>query len=342
MAPRKAAAKSRVENPETDDQPSYQELQAQLAAERRNTATFRSRAEAAEGQVHEFETKLMSSEERQLLGEQRNLESELASQGREVDNIVEKIATLSDEGGKGKEIAQLTRDMSKIEARIFSNENKKEYLERKIEEAKGAREGSDGQRRRAAPGGQDVLANGVPLTNFPADVQQWFKDHPKVFDDARYLGTVITKATEAEHVEGLKPGTEEYYNFIEQAVEPADGGDEVDDETGWDESQSPFSEAGQEEREEDPNMGKVDRPQARAAGPGSMQGVSARPSRRTPTSPNGGRREPLLNQQEKEAADEIFGHLPARRTKDQPSRYEHYANSKEFMEEHRKRGFSMH
>lgn len=270
----------------------------------------------------------MSEQERRIASEQESNETTIRSLNAEADSYENQIATLADEPGNGKAIASLTRKLSDLAATLRIEENKKAYLADQRERAKA-------QTRTAQPAGDDTggqrLADGRDLSGFSPQVQAWFRQHPEVFSDKAYLNRVIAWATSATNVAGHQAGTRAYFDYVDRALEDyeaAQGGRDGDEgEEIYDEPRKASPYSGNAKPTEDVSE-RVEEPQHRAAGPGSM--AAARPTRTIPGNAGGGaRRGNSLTAEEREVADALYaGMSPV-------ERYAHYAENKTFMAKQR-------
>lgn len=306
-------------NSEADNSPAPKDDIAALRAEmeqiRRERDTYRAESQNERSARLQAEQRGMSETEKRILAEETACSSAIESMGREADAIEAEIARLADEPGHGAEIAKLNRKMAGIEADLRTEKQRQTWLsgQREAAKAKSAETVSDtGQK----------LANGAALSQFAPEVQSWFKKHPQCFTDTAYLNKAIAAAGYARDVEGLAENTDDYFAFVDDRL------------NGKAQASSQPNPVAQDDEGEE-LVPTVQRPQARAAGPGSMAAVIAPPSRSAPTGTGtpGNRRQPLLSPDEREAADGLFGHIP------QKDRYLHYAERKEMMKKLRPSAF---
>ena len=255
----------------------------------------------------------MSAEERALVSAQEANDGTIASLTSSLDSIEAEIARLADEPGNGAAIAKLNRQMASDTARLQTEEGRKTYLENQR-----AQFASQAEAAAAEPADGDKLANGTPLANLHPSSQDWIRRHPKAMTDSRYCGKMVAAAIEAEQAEGLKVNSPEYFAFVEKKlgdapVANADQDDEQDEEG--------------DEVELDPlDKYEPERPQTRAAGPGSMSAAPPSQAALRQTNAGGNRRAPALSAAEKEAADGLYGSI-----KNPAERYVKYAQNRDYM-----------
>ena len=316
-APKSAASDA---NGQQDDVAELRRQLAEMTAEA-NTAKAQLRSEAERRRSAELQN--MSAQERALVSEQEACDSRIEAMESEAQSYEDQIAQLADEPGHGKEIAALNRKLAAVSAKLETETNRKSFLAGQREKMKAQPKPEDG----ADGGNGRVLANGSKLSQYGAKTQAWLEAHPKAFTDARYLNKAILAAQEATAIEGIADQSPEYFAFIEeklgerQVQQPqSDDTDETDE---GDELPVP---AAAEHRTIDHQSYEPEKPQQRAAGPGSMAAV---PTRNVPQGGNGGgnRRTPTLNAEEREVADALYAHLPA------AERYVRYAQGKSYMKQ---------
>lgn len=319
-----------------------EELRRLLAEATNQRDTYMSRAEQAEAREREALEKSMSEEERRLLAEENACESTITSLESEAQSIEDQIASLADEPGHGKEIAQLTRKLAGIETNLGRQRDRKEALAGEREAAAGkAAQQPTAQRGASQPAQADRrLPNGRPLSSFDEPSQRFFLAHPKVFTDQKYFKQVVRAAEDALE-DGHEVNSREYFAAIDASVRPMsqshdegvdediDNGDGAADD-GVANADNPYSQT---------DGGDLDytvrSPQPAAAGKGAMRTV-APPSRQTPNGAGGRDRrnaKQLLSSDEREAANDLYGHLP------ETERYTKYAENKQIMQSRNSRHF---
>lgn len=288
------------------------ELRRQLADAKSTAAVHESRFRSADHARRQAEMANMSAQERALVSAQESCDTTLESREGEIQSYEDQIAQLADEPGHGKEIAQLNRKMAEAVTEVSDLKRRKQYLANEREKFKGAQpsDAADDPNDRALP-------NGQKLSNFGPKTQAWLIAHPKAFEDARYFGRAVAAAVKAVQAEGIPDQSDKYFEFIEKEL-----GDEP--------AQSrQAAEADQDDDEGDdilPAEPKPDRPQHRAAGPGSIG--AAPPTRTTPSgSGNGGRRrQAALTAEQREVADNLYSAMP-----NAADRYVKYAENLQIM-----------
>lgn len=271
----------------------------------------------------------MSEEERRIAAEQDACNSLLDSLKGQADSIEGQIAQLADEPGHGSDIAKLNRQLARIESQLLSEEGRKDYLQSERDRAK-----SKAANPPPAPTVGRKLANGVPTDNFSPATKAWLDAHPKAYTDASYCKRAIGYAGLAANVEDITPDTPEFFAFIEEKLGERHAAPQ-NDENGDEEipnADSPYSrpepEPGDDTGEEIGDAAPS-KPQARAAGPGSMSSVLASPSRSIPgAKPGKGGRVPALTPDQKAAADALYGSI-----RNPADRYAKYAANMKFMSE---------
>lgn len=275
-----------------------------IAAMRAELAELRAGKAQADGEVATYRTKLreselakMSAQERAILADQETNAANLAALETEASDIERQIAILADEPGHGAEIGKLTRQIAGIETKLSKETDRKAWLETQREKVTNQNK----QTREAAPAaGVKLLANGLDTTQFSAKTKAWLDQRPKVYTDTKYANLVHIAAQKAVRAEGLAEDSPEYFRFVEDELKESPTVENDDD--------------GEEEEEigtatPERESYAAERPQHRAAGPGSMS--SAPPTRQTPAGGNGGanRRQISLSADEREAALNIYSHL---------------------------------
>lgn len=241
----------------------------------------------------------MSAQERAIVADQETCDARLSSLETEATDIERQIAVLADEPGHGAEVSKLTRQIAAVEAKISKETDRKAYLEGQREKVTTQNK----QTREAAPAaGAKLLANGIDVSKLAAPTQAWLESRPKAFSDVRYAKQIVLAAQKAVDIEGIADNSPEFFKFVEDElkespVTEADDTDDGEEEIG---TTTPARESYAAER-----------PQHRAAGPGSMAPVVAAPSRQAPTGGNDGgrRRQVSLSADEREAALNIYSHL---------------------------------
>ena len=315
MAKPKAQTSSTDEASEaTVEREEVAELKAELSRLKAENASKDSVIREATSGRQAAEQRVMSEQERRLRSELASTETTLVAMENEAVSLSNQIGTLSDEPGHGKEIAELTRKLARVEARIETEGNRKSFYSQQIERA------SEAAKVAPAPQGE-VLASGVALNTLSPSVQKWFRDRPQSFTDKAYLNRVIAAANYATEVEGIPVETPEYFEFVESKMgerrAPVQAREEDEGEDlGTATPASPYSKTTKEVSY------TPETPQPRAAGPGALP-----PSRSVPTSSDTKPgRAPLLTPDEREVADALYGHY-----KKPADRYQKYAENREIM-----------
>ena len=308
-------AKSKTDT-DTGDQVDVAELRRQLDAANAEKETYRAQASTETQRRREAEKANMGAQERALVSELESSESRLESLEGDLNSMEEQIARLADEPGQGKEVAKLNRRMAEAAAEQRDLKNRKTWLESQRERLK-----KPAPTDNAPTEGARLMPNGYPFDNFDPQTKAWLEKHPRAFTDAVYYDKCIAAAQSATRLEGIPDRSPEYFAFIEtklgeRQVENTDEVDEEEDE--GEEVQTPQT----EERY------TPERPQPRAAGPGSG---AAPPSRQVPSGGGGGnRRMPALTAQEKEVALSLYSHVPGLSDADKLKRY---ADNRKYMKE---------
>lgn len=282
------------------------ELKAALASS--NTAleaVSREKTDAQRGQ--------MTESQRRIQAELSGCKGQIESLSTEADGIEAEIARLSDEPGHGAEISKLTRRMAQVEAESRELQGRERYLTNQFERAK---------TEAAAPTGK-VMANGQPLTAFDPAAQAWLEAHPRSFTDRAYFNRIVAAAQAATNLEGLTQNSPEFFAYVEEKAEgraaaPRRRTEQIE------EDDSPLSDTAPATGDD---LYAVKKPQAPAAGRGSMASVAA-PSRTVPGNTQaGGRRVPALTAEQKSVADDLYGELAP------IDRYKKYAANIAYMAE---------
>lgn len=287
-------------------------LRAELDALKGENSTLISQRDTASAEAKKARLATMSADERALVSAQEANEATLNSLESEASSIEDQIATLADEPGHGKEIAALTRKLSTLSADLVDEGKKKKWLE--------------GQRakftERAAETAEDpndkTLANGSKLSAYGQKTQAWLLAHPKAFTDSRYMARAIAAAIKATGGEGIADQSAEYFKFIEDELGETPAPTEEEEVPADEEGEEIAQPARQTQERYEP-----EKPQARAAGGGSVAAVVQTALRSSST--GGARRTPALTAAQKEVADSLYGSMPA------AERYIHYAKMDTFM-----------
>lgn len=305
-----------------------EQLRRELAEARGQLAAKSSQAESSESRARQAEQRVLSEAEQKLLAQEQACDGTITSKNSEADSIESQIATLSDEPGHGKEIASLTRKLAVLETEIQNEKAKKQWLGNQRAQAATAAKAQIAQDNR-------LLANGTPLSAIESKAaQEWFKAHPRCFTDAKYLREVIRAAEDAAD-EGIATDTADYFAYVEERV--GETGNPQNRQVASDvaTAASPYS-GGRQVAGDGEVEYEAEKPQPRAAGPGTLA-AAIPPSRTARSSPTDGgrRRAPMLSAEQREVADSIFGHIanPA-------DRYAHYVESERIM--NAKRGQNRH
>lgn len=331
----------------TDTTDTTQDEQGGLSAA--EAAELRRQLEAAHGTLSARDNELaaerkrrrdaefagMSAQEQAVVSQQEACDGEISSLQSEADALENQIAALADEPGNGKQIAELTRKLSRAETNLSRAEERKAWLATQREQVttrnKETREAAT--REDQQPAGRK-MPNGFPFDTLPAASKSWLEKHPQAFTDKLYWGRVIRFAQEATQDLGLADESPDYFAHLDRRLAEVSGTRRASqqDDDQEDDQQDDGGE-GDDLPEEVPQRRVAEsytpeRPQERAAGPGSM---AARPSRQVPTGGQGGgnrRVSARLTAQEREAADSLYGNIanPA-------DRYQAYADGKKYMAE---------
>lgn len=312
-----------AKSPETDangQQDDVAELKRQLAESKAEAGTAKAQLRTESEKRRNAELQNMSAQERALVSDQEACDSRIEAMEGEAQSYEDQIAQFAEEPGHGKEIAALSRKLAQVSAKLETENNRKTFLagQREKMKAQPKPDASDN-------GNERVLANGSKLSAYGAKTQAWLEAHPKAFTDARYLNKAILAAQEATGVEGIDDQSPDYFAFIEEKLgeraAPKTDGDQ--DDQGEDFEPVPPA---AEHRTIDRQSYEPEKPQQRAAGPGSM---AVAPTRQVPVGNGGGsnRRQPALNAEEREVADALYASLPA------AERYVKYAEGKRYMRE---------
>lgn len=271
----------------------------------------------------------MSAQERAVVSEQEACESRLSSLESEAQSYEDQIAQLADEPGHGRDIAVLNRKLATVSANLVREADRKAYLASQREKVT-----ASNKERAAAPSENDrVLANGSRMSQYGPRTQAWLEAHPKTFSDSRYMKLAILAAQKATEIEGIKDESDEYFRFVEKELGEGQEADvEVDNQVDPD--------AGEEIAVEPPartiQTYEPERPQSRAAGPGSM--AAAPPTRQIPAGGGGGpRRAPSLTSEEREVALSLYPHL-----KSDADKLVAYAEGKKMMSSRQNKHFVSH
>lgn len=293
-------SKSNTSNTDNDANSGSEDIAAMSA----ELAELRASKAHADGEVATYRAKLreselakMSAQERAIVSDQEACDARLSDLESKAQSIEDQIAQMADEPGHGREIAKLTRELTTVTTNIDGETRKKDYLAGQREKVTNQNK----QTREAAPAaGAKLLANGIDVSKLAAPTQAWLDKRPKAFSDVRYAKLIVAAAQKAVDIEGLPDNSPEFFKFVEDElnespnVENDDDGEEEEIGTSVPERESYAPE----------------KPQHRAAGHGSMQ--AAPPTRQTPAGGNGGgnRRQVSLSADEREAALNIYSHLP--------------------------------
>lgn len=272
-------------------------LRAELAELKAGKATLEAETRNARKQARDATFQTMSAQERAVASEQEACDVRLESLDGQLADIESQIATLTDEGGRGKDVAALTRKMTALSAQQSSEEGRKTYLAAQREKLTGAnKQARDG----AAEADQgEKLANGVIVSKLDRRSQEWLRKHPKAFTDVRFAKQIVHAAQEAVDVNGLEDNSPEFFEFMDEKFSPAPVAPGADDGEG--------EEVVLDTRE----RYEPEKPQPDAAGPGKLAAVVARPTRQTPAAGNGGAggRKPTLTNDERETALSLYSHM---------------------------------
>lgn len=291
-------------------------LRAELDKLRAEKATSDANARQYMARARTAEMANMSAQERALVSDQEANESKIESMESELQSMEDEIARLADEPGHGKEIAALNRKMAVTSAKLETEQNRKAFLA-------GEREKFKKQSEAPAGGDDRVLANGSKLSGYGPKTQAWLEAHPRAFSDNHYLQRAIIAAQEAVNVEGIADQSPEYFAHIEKKLGETKQSEQVesDDEDGEEEEeiQAPVQERYTPEK-----------PQGRAAGPGSFAAAPARQVPHGSGSGNRGGRQPALSAEEREVALALYSNDPKMSDAD---KLKAYADGKRFMAE---------
>lgn len=280
----------------------------------------------------------MSAEEKAVATAQDACESELSSLEAEASGYEREIAAMADEPGHGKEIADLTRKLSRAESALGRAAERKEFLAAERDRVTGQNKKARERAEQDDTGSDMALPNGSRLSQYGPQTQSWMQAHPRIFTDQQYFARAVRYATEATDDLGIKDQSAEYFRHIEEKLgeaTPARRAAESDeDEEGEDLGNDNRRGAGEESEE----RYTPERPQTRAAGPGSMA-AAAPPSRRVPQGGgNGGRQvKAKLSAEEREVADNLYADM-----RNPADRYAKYAENKAIMNNREPQHFTRH
>jgi hypothetical protein len=284
--------KSDTDTTDTDD---VAALRAALAEANAAKTALASELNSTRKAARDAQLKTMSAEERAIVSQQEACESKIESLDGELADLESQIATLTDEGGRGKEVAALTRKMTAVSAEYAKETGRKDYLESQREKMTGQHKQV---REEVAVADQGkVLANGVVVSKLDRRSQDWLEKQPKAFTDVRFAKQIILAAQEAVDVEGITDNSPEFFDFIEQKL-------------GLKEAAAPDNTDGEDIPLDTTERYEPAKPQNDAAGPGKMAAVIARPSRQVPAGGSGGGgKRPTLTNEERETALSLYNHL---------------------------------
>lgn len=304
------------------DQQDAAELRRQLEEMKAERDTYRVQAQSETTKRREAEKANMSSQERALVTEMESTDSRIESLEGDLTNLEEKMAAAADEPGNGKVVAQISRQMAAKEAELREMNARKGLL------ADARTKMTDAHKTAPADdAGGKKLANGLELSRLSPKTQAWCENHPKIFTDIRYAKQAVIAAQEAVDVEGLEDQSAEYFRFIEGklgiSAAPVQNSDDDEEEESDEEGEEIEAATPAPSRE----SYAPEKPQTRAAGPGSM---AAAPSRSVPSGSGGGnRRAPSLTSEEKEVALNLYSHLNI----SDADKLKRYADAKKYMKD---------
>lgn len=283
------------------------ELKRQLDAERAKSANLERQLSTTHGEKVTAERRVVSEAEQRLLAQEQATDNAIAAAENEASALEAQLSTLWAEG-KFAEAAAVQRKISQAETRLFNEKNRKDHLAGERERVRSIVEQQSQQRQ--PQGGGDLSMR----------TAAWIAAHPQFSSDPVYHNLAM-----AGHADAVKQGipvdSDEYFAHIEGFT-----GDRRAPASG--QGQRVASEgASVEQPLSQPQQGgelayEPQRPQARAAGPGSLGAAPV--SRQAPTSPAPGR-QPDLTAEEREVADALYGHMAPK------ERYTKYAENRAFM-----------
>lgn len=194
--------KDEVKNSELD------ELREQIENSKKETERERQRAESAEREREEYSKKLSVESTERVKAQGNSIESMIAAKQSEAERLKREIKE-AHESGKFDEYAELVSDYSTTKQEI------KNY------EAHKAQVAAQEQNR------IESIKND-PLANYSAKEKQWISNHPDFLTDTRYQARV-SSAHYAAIADGIRLDSDDYFNFIDNHLEPKESKEEKED-----------------------------------------------------------------------------------------------------------------
>ncbi len=272
---------------------SAEDLRDLLSRERAQRQTAQQRAQQAERERDEARGSATTAVEQRWAAEEAGLDAATQAAESEAEGWEARIAQLNADGSFA-EAAKAHRAMARAEAQISLIAQKKQWLA-------DAREMSKQQQAQQAEQARTQQAD--PLARYSPKQRAWINDHPEFLNDQRYQHRVAA-AHNTAMAEGIQIDSPEYFAHIDASVS---GGRQQRQQRA--------------EPEDDTVYGSDTQALRRSGG--------ALPVTRR--APNSGTRpgEVRLSAEQREAADDVLGHLPVEDRMDNgnlvPGRYRRYA-----------------
>lgn len=191
-----------VSTPEPQDKVDKSELDTlkeQIENSKQELERERLRAEAAERQSQEYSQKLSAESTERVRAQGDSIESRIAAKQAEADRLKREIKE-AHENGKFDEYAELVADYGIAKQDIKGYENYKSQLAAQ-EEAR-----------------TQAIQND-PLAKYSPKERKWINEHPEFLSDPRFQAKVTNAHYEAL-ADGVKTNTDEYFDYINDVIDP--------------------------------------------------------------------------------------------------------------------------
>lgn len=175
------------------------ELKEQVENSKKEVESQRLRAEAAERDREEVAKKLTIESTERVRYQGSSIENMIAAKQAEAERL-KRACKEAHENGRFDEYAELVADYGIAKQEVKNSENYKAQLEAQ-EEARTQAVEND------------------PLARYTPRERQWINEHPQFLSDERFQ----KKVTAAHHLaesEGIRPNTDEYFDYVNNFLEP--------------------------------------------------------------------------------------------------------------------------
>ena len=211
-----ADLRKQLEDMRKANEESSRRVQEEIAARQAAEARVRER----EQEAHQSKIRAEDAEYDAILNAIGAAESEAEAAQRDI--------AVGTEASDAKTVAEASRRLARAEARLSQLEDGKIAIERaKSAQAARAKEAPVQQQQHQRPATVEQYIDQLP--NLLPSQRDWLKEHPDAITDNRKNLRLQGAHVEAED-QGFRPGTQKYFNYLEQRLGYAETEDAMDNE----------------------------------------------------------------------------------------------------------------